>query len=85
MKIIGSICLSIVLSTSCSTKDAAFCDCMSAGEELNDFAQNLMEGEATEEQASKLKNLRTKKDKACEPYETMDGPTMIEKKKACEE
>ena len=75
----------ISIATSCSNKDAAFCECMSAGGGVDDYAQDLMEGEATKEQATKLKDLRTKKDIACASYETMDGPTMIEKKKACEE
>jgi hypothetical protein len=58
---------------------------MAAGEELNDFAQKLMDREATKEEAVKLRALRSKKDTTCKAYETMDGPTMIEKKKTCEE
>lgn len=69
---------------SCSNRDEAFCDCMKAGEELNNFAQKLMEQEATESEAKELKSLRDNKKEACKAYETMDGPTMIEKKKACE-
>ena len=84
MKIIVSVCLLIALCSSCSTKDAAFCECMSAGEELNNYAQDLLEGDVTEVEATKLKGLRTKKDEACKAYETMDGPTMLEKKEACE-
>lgn len=84
MKKLTIVALFSIILISCSNRDEAFCDCMSAGEELNNYAQKLMEHEATKTEAQELKVLRDKKQAACKAYETMDGPTMIEKKKACE-
>lgn len=85
MKKRGIIAVVGLLFIGCSTKDESFCACMDAGEKLNDYAQHLMVKPATEKQAKELKELRTKKDKACAAYKTMDGPTMLEKKKTCAE
>lgn len=77
--------ISVLLLFSCSTPSDPFCDCLEAGEKLNNFSEKLMEGSATEDEATELKQLRDAKKSACEEYETMDGATMREKKAACEE
>lgn len=78
------ISASIVL-VSCSSKDDAFCDCLSATDSLNNYTEKLMSRQATSAEVKEVKELRQKKDKACEAYETMDGPTMRQKKEACEQ
>ena len=70
---------------SCSSQDDAFCNCLSATESLNNYTEKLMSKQATAEEAEKVKELRNEKDKACKAYETMDGPTMLKKKEACEQ
>lgn len=70
---------------SCSSQDDPFCDCLNATDNLNDYTEKLMTRQATTEEAEKVKELRTKKDEACKAFETMDGPTMLKKKEACEQ
>lgn len=66
----------------CSSNDP-FCDCLKAGEELNEFSSTLFEGELTTEDASKMADLREKKDGLCEKYETMGGQELMELQEKC--
>lgn len=75
--------LALVLG-SCSSGNTPFCDCMKAGEELNEFSQTLFEKEVTPKEAEKMKSLREKKDELCAAYVTMGGQEMLELKKDCE-
>lgn len=76
----------IVLLSACSSdKDQAFCDCLSAGDKLNEFQQKFMREIPNTEEQQELKTLRDKKKEACKDYETLDGETMRAKKAACEE
>lgn len=78
--IISTICL----LSACNSKDEQFCDCLKAGEELNVFSSDLMQGKITKEKADKLKKLKSLKADACKDYQTMSGPEMLEKKAACQ-
>lgn len=73
--------LSIIL-VSCSSNDS-FCDCLEAGENLNEFSATLFEDEPTLADKEKLKELRNKKDKACEAFSTMSGEELLKRKKNC--
>ncbi|MES2800232.1 MAG: hypothetical protein V4638_09475 [Bacteroidota bacterium] len=81
-----SICTLVVLFSACSSeKDQVFCDCMTAGEELNNHSKKLLEGAVTQEMADKQQVLlKTKKEK-CKNYQTMSGPEMQKRKEACKE
>lgn len=75
--------LLIVLATACSERDEKFCKCLEVGNELNAFSAKLLSNGASETTAKKLKEIKSRKQKACEDYITMDGPEMIKKKAAC--
>lgn len=69
---------------SCSSKDQQFCDCMKAGEELNDFSSTLFKKVITPELHKKMMDLKEKKNTACKNYQTMSGAKMMELKAECE-
>lgn len=74
----------IIILSSCNSKDEQFCKCLKAGEELNNFSSTLMNGEITTEKSLKLKELRTVKTKECEDYKTMNGPELLKRKAECQ-
>lgn len=74
----------VFLLSACNSKDEQFCQCLKAGEELNNFSSTLMQGKITDEKANKLKKLKSDKAEACKDYQTMAGPEMLEKKAACQ-
>jgi hypothetical protein len=76
--------LAIILF-SCSNKDEQFCKCLQAGEQLNEYSVKLLEGDVTQEKASKLKELKSKQKEACKDYQTMKGDEMLKRKKECAE
>lgn len=84
MKKISILVFSSALFVSCSSQDP-FCDCLDATDSMNKYTEKLMSRQATEEEAEKVKELRTLKNEACKAFETMDGPTMLQKKEACEQ
>jgi len=71
------------LSLSCSQRDNKFCECISAGEKLNNFSQELLERVAEKQDEAKIQSLRAAKDSACADFYTMGGDAMREKKKEC--
>jgi hypothetical protein len=74
-----------VLSSCGSGKDEQFCKCLKAGDDLNAHSVELFDGDITKEQAEKQQKLIKTKKQACENYETMKGPEMLERKKKCAE
>ena len=72
-----------VIAVSCSKRDDKFCDCMEAGEKLNNFSKELLDRGAKQEDEVKIQELRAAKDSACVDYYTMGGDAMREKKKEC--
>lgn len=81
----GSLVVLFLVSSCASDKDQAFCDCMKAGEELNNHSKELLTSEVTEEMAKKQQTLLTTKKEKCKDYEMMAGPEMLKRKQACEE
>lgn len=75
--------LIFALSLSCSQRDNKFCECISAGEKLNNFSQELLERGAEKQDEAKIQSLRAAKDSACADFYTMGGDAMREKKKEC--
>jgi hypothetical protein len=79
--IIGLIVTAVTVS--CSKRDDEFCNCMEAGEKLNQFSNELLQRGANQEDEVKIKGLRAAKDSACVDFYTMGGDAMREKKKEC--
>ena len=71
------------VTLSCSQRDNKFCECISAGEKLNNFSQELLERGAEKQDEAKIQSLRAAKDSACADFYTMGGDAMREKKKEC--
>ena len=74
----------LILLGSCNSKDQQFCNCLQAGEELNEHSLTLFNESVSAESAKKLKELKAKQKKACADYQTMGGPEMLERKKLCQ-
>jgi hypothetical protein len=83
MKKIGIIA-SVLLMSSCNSKDEQFCKCLEAGEKLNNYSAELMPTEITKDNADSLKFLKAAKKEACQDYQTMKGPEMLKKKAECQ-
>ncbi len=72
-----------LLFVSCSDQNEQFCECMDAGEKLNNFSVTLFDKNITEKQANELKALKAEKDKACADFKQMKGDEMLELQKNC--
>ena len=78
------ILLSILsVNLSCSTKDSKFCDCLTAGEELNNFSSTLFDKDITIEMKDQMERLKNNKRDKCKAYEMMSGENMLELKENC--
>lgn len=77
--------IGIFLLFSCEQKDEKFCNCLSVGEELNDFSAELLLRDATLSDKKKMDKLKAAKKKACISFETMSGTEMLKKKEMCTE
>ncbi len=73
----------VFLLFSCSHKDEQFCDCLKAGEELNEYSSKLFDEVITPEIQKKMQELKAKKTTACKNYQKMGGPEMLELKENC--
>ncbi len=82
MKIIISFSIFIILS-SCSSKDQKFCDCLKAGDELNQYSSKLFNKVITPKLHKEMMELKAKKKSACKNYQTMNGKKMMELKGEC--
>ena len=78
-----SLIIVVLLLASCHSKDEQFCNCLQAGEELNNYASTLLKQNISKEMASKLITLKKAKKQACAGYQTMSGEEMMKKKAAC--
>ena len=75
-----------LLFASCTQQEGRFCDCMEAGEILNEETAKIMNsGEASEKDEKNIQALKDEKKKLCKEFETLDGETMRELKKSCAE
>jgi len=78
------IITSLLALTACNSKDQKFCECLKAGEQLNNFSSTLFNNDITPEMKRKMERLKKEKNDACKDYELMSGDKMLELKKACE-
>lgn len=75
--------VTMLLLTACGSKDNQFCECLKAGEELNEYAASLFEEEVNNGKAQKLKHLKDNQLKECANYQTMKGEDMLARKAEC--
>lgn len=78
-----SILLAGIILFSCSSKDQEFCNCLKAGEELNDFSATLFTKDITKKEADKLKSLKATQKSKCANYQTMTGAEMLKRMNEC--
>ncbi|MDG1147407.1 MAG: hypothetical protein P8N52_03780 [Crocinitomicaceae bacterium] len=77
--------LTLLLLVSCSGKDEQFCQCLSAGEQLNAYTQQFLDKTPSAEETNTVNELKKAKTEACKTYQMMRGDIMRQKKAACEE
>jgi hypothetical protein len=75
--------MGIALLNACSNKDEKFCECLKASEAFESVNRKVLSGNRDEKTLKEATSLKKEKEKVCEDYLYMDGPTMLEKKKAC--
>ena len=68
---------------SCSGGDNQFCECMNAGEELNNYSSELLSNGVENVNEREMNKLRSKKDSLCSPYELMGGDDLSALKESC--
>ena len=73
----------IIILTSCSSKDHQFCDCLKAGDELNQYSSKLFNKVITPKLHKEMMELKDKKKAACKNYQTMSGAKMLELQEEC--
>jgi len=66
-----------------SVDDPQFCTCIKVTDKLNKFSSELLERQATEKDAKKMKKLRADRDKECTRYYKMSGKEMLKRKEGC--
>ncbi|MGB0914597.1 MAG: hypothetical protein ACPGVI_00930 [Crocinitomicaceae bacterium] len=76
--------VAILFLASCSSKDEQFCTCLTAGEELNEYTQQFFEKEPSQDDETKISELKAIKTEACKDYQMMAGDKMRQKKADCE-
>jgi len=78
--------LLFVLAACGSGEKTPFCQCMEAGDELNEFSATILDKtEIDEKSEAKMNELKAKKDKLCKDYETMGGAEMLKLREDCAE
>jgi len=77
--LIGLFCM-----VSCSSGDRKMCDCLEAGQQLNDYAAKILMEDVSAEQADKLKQLKSEQAVKCKDFQRMSGEEMLKRKAACE-
>lgn len=74
-----------LLLSACASKDDQFCECLSAGDELNKETQQFFEKIPSKEDQKRIEVLKEKKNAACADYQEMGGDEMRKLKEACED
>lgn len=87
MKYLFISILGLMILVSCnSNRDDRFCECLSVSKELNTVAEAIG-GKAldklTDSDAMNLKEMTSKKDSICAPYENLSGEELKKKQGAC--
>lgn len=68
----------------CQSKDSQFCKCMEISNRLNEVSNDILKNGRDSKLQNTFRNLKLKKQKACEKYLEMGGKEMLEKKAACQ-
>ena len=76
--------ISLFFLFSCGSGDKKICDCLEAGDKLNQLSAQLLEGEVTPEKKAEMLKLKKEKIKKCEEFQTMSGEEMLKRKAECE-
>lgn len=66
-----------------SVDDPQFCKCMKVTDKLNKYSSDLLERQATEKDAKKMKKLRDARQKECSRYFEMSGEEMKKRQAGC--
>jgi len=69
----------------CGPTDPKMCDCLDAGDKLNQFSSKLLSKEATPKEVAEMKKLKADKTSKCKDYQTMSGEEMLKRKAECGE
>lgn len=78
--------LVLVLAACGSGEKTPFCKCMKAGDELNAYSATILDkNEITEEEESKMQELKETADKLCKDYQMMSGEEMLKLREDCTE
>lgn len=79
------VCASFLLACGNSDLDPKMCDCLEAGEKLNDFSASMFQKEVSDADVEQMKKLKAEKKRKCANFQTMSGEEMLKKKAACAE
>jgi len=74
----------LLICASCSSKDEQFCECLSAGKNLNNETQQFFDKAPTDEDQKRIQELKKLKNDACKNYTEMGGDEMRKRKEDCE-
>ncbi len=77
----------LFILTACGSSEVTpFCKCMEAGNQLNEYAAEVLKNQEVDETVEKkMAELKQTKKKLCKSYETMGGAKMLELKAECTE
>ena len=77
--------MSLFLLFSCGSKDTKMCDCLEAGDKLNQLSADLLVSEVTKDQQEEMVSLKKDRDVKCKDFQTMSGEEMLRRKAECQE
>ena len=72
-----------LLFSSCSD-NTQICDCLEAGEKLQNYSAKMFSKEASTKDLIEMKRLKKIQLEKCKDFQTMDGKKMLELKEECE-
>lgn len=76
--------ISLFLLFSCGSGDQKICECLEAGDRLNQLSAELLEGEVTPAKKEEMLKLKQEKNRKCKEFESMGGEEMLKRKAECE-
>jgi hypothetical protein len=77
------VLIGVVLLVSCNSGDRKMCDCLEAGQQLNDYAARILLEEVSAEEAAQLKQLKKVQQVKCKDFQLMSGEEMLKRKAEC--
>jgi hypothetical protein len=61
------------------------CDCLEAGDKLNDFSAKMLQKAPSEADQKKMIRLKKQKELKCADFQMMSGEEMLKRKATCAE